>query len=174
VTDDVRVPDTRLELGHPLLQLRLPLLEDLLRTKYGWATRRIEIYRPELRQQWLYGAGRTVGELAPHGISAAFARPTEPRVTKAWSATVSAHGFRFGAQPASCAVDLCPLGADGRPFTRDDPWEAFVRAMAIEGPAIGLVHFHAPGKDVWDKPHLELLEWSNGTHTLTGRQDPGD
>lgn len=172
--DDYRKPDNRLELAHPLLQARLPELERQLLDKYGWHTQRIELYRPEIRQQWLYGASRTGAALAEHGITAAFARPREARVTNAWSARVSAHGYLLGTTPAAAAVDLCPVGADGRAFSRDDPWEEFVRAMALEGPAIGLVHFHSPGKAVWDKPHLELLEWSNREHTMTDRQDPHD
>lgn len=174
MAEDYRRPDPDLGKGHPLLQERVPVLENLLRHRYGWEVRRLEVYRPELRQQWLYGAGRTVGEIAPRGISPMFARPREPRVTNAWSARVSAHGFAIGDQPASCAIDLCPLGQDRRPFTKDDPWDEFVRAMVVEGLSIGLVHFHAPGKAVWDKPHLELLEWSNRARTLVERKDPGD
>lgn len=163
---DVTRPDKDIAKGHLLLQERVPVLEQELLDKYGWATKRIEVYRPELRQQWLYGAGRTVPELAIHGISPAYARPHAARVTNAWSAKVSAHGWTMGIHPAAAALDIVPLGKDGLPWTQDDPWDAFVATMAKIGPRIGLVHFHSPGKVPWDRPHLELIEWDNATHRL--------
>lgn len=164
--------DPDLTKGHPLLQERWAGLVLVLEKKYGWRMRVVEVYRPELRQQWLFGSGRTVAQLADRGIVPQFARPNLPRVTNAWSAQVSAHGatVRIGgsqAIPAAAALDVSPVGEDGKAFTRDDPWDAFVAAMAAEGPMVGLVHFHSAGKAVHDKPHLQLWpEWSDSHHRL--------
>lgn len=170
---DYTVADPDLDKAHPLLYERWAQVEQLLQVQYGWRMQVIEVYRPQLRQQWLYGSGRTVAQLDQHGISPLFAQPDGPRVTSAWSARTSAHGCtRLDADqgqvvPASAALDVCPVGPDGRPWTRDDPWDEFVATMAGEGPVLGLVHFHAPGKQVWDRPHLQLWpEWSDREHRL--------
>lgn len=166
MTDDFTLASTDLALGHVLVQARWPVLSEFLLNRYGWVMRVIEVYRPELRQQWLYGSGRTVGKLSEYGISARFARPALPVVTNAWTARVSAHGHLEGIIPAAAALDVVPLGADGRPWTRDDPWTPFVAALARDGAAHGLIHFHAPGKQVWDRPHLQLIEWSDVSFNL--------
>lgn len=168
--NDFSRADPDLTKGHPLLQERWARLELRLRSHYGWRMVVIEVYRPELRQQWLFGQGRTVGQLKPHGISYAFSRPRLPIVTNAWSAQVSAHGCTRKAGglvvPASAALDVDPVGDDGKPWTADDPWDPFVVALAAEGPSFGLVHFKSRGK-VTDRPHLQLWpEWHDLTHTL--------
>jgi hypothetical protein len=166
VTDlDVTRPDRDLAKGHPLLQARWPVLLERLVAE-GFPMMVNEVYRPELRQQWLYGAGRSAFQLAGQGISAAFARPAEPRVTNAWSAKLSAHGWTIANVPAAAALDVVPVGADGKPWSRDDPWDAFVALLARIGPSHGLVHFHSPGKGVWDRPHLQLVEWSDRDHRV--------
>ena len=162
----ITIPDRDLKKGHPMLQERWPVLEAFLRDEHGLKCRVIEVYRPELRQQWLYGAGRTQGQLLGLGIRGEFARPTEPKVTNARSARQSAHGWTEAGVPAAAALDVAPVGADNRPWTKDDPWDEFVRLIALHGPGIGLVHFHSPGKAVWDRPHLQLVEWSDRTHRV--------
>jgi hypothetical protein len=98
-----------------------------------------------------------------------FARPGAI-VTNAWSAKTSAHGWtetRKGVTvPAAAALDVVPVGKDGKPWTADDDWDGFLRAMTAEGYAIGLVHFHKPGEPPSDKPHLQLKEWSDASHQL--------
>lgn len=170
-SEDYRQADPDLALGHPLLQARWEVLNGILLHKYGWRMLVIEVYRPELRQQWLYGAGRTVPELMAKGIVTRFSRPTLKRVTGAWSAKVSAHGVTIRGPggtwiPAAAALDVDPVGEDGKPWTADDPWDPFVVALAAEGPAVGLVHFHSRGT-VTDRPHLQLWpEWSDQDHRL--------
>lgn len=162
---DVTQPDRELGKGHPLVRSRWPvLLAHLVAEGFPMVVN--EVYRPELRQQWLYGSGRTTRQMMDRGLSVTFARPFEPRVTNAWSARLSAHGWTEGNQPAAAALDVVPLGGDGRPWTRDDPWDAFVALLARIGPEHGLVHFHSPGKGVWDRPHLQLVEWSDRDHRL--------
>lgn len=172
MTEDFTQADPDLDKGHPLLVERWGWLEKRLRDKYSFKMQVIEVYRPELRQQWLYGQGRTVGQLQPHGISFAFARPRLKIVTNAWSARVSAHGTtrKDGGLvlAAAAALDVVPVGLDRVPWTDDDPWDAFVIALAVEGPTFGLVHFHSRRKEVTDRPHLQLYpEWSDVTHLLT-------
>src|SRR4029077_5725142 len=118
------------------------------------------------RQQWLYGQGRSPVELELKAIDPRFARPGKI-VTNAWSAKTSAHGWTEGGVPMSCALDVAPTGEDGRPWTADDPWDEFVSLVARLGAQVGLVHFHAVGKAVWDRPHLQLAEWDDRAHTLT-------
>jgi hypothetical protein len=175
---DFTLADRDLAKGHPRLQERVPALEEELERSHGWRIQRVEVYRTELRQQWLYGSGRTVGKLNELGISSRFARPSLKVVTNASSARLSAHGWtekRDGlVVPAAAAIDCGPVGQDGKLWTADDPWDDFVRTLALIGPKFGLVHFHSPGKAVWDRPHLELLEWSNREHRVTNRKDPSD
>lgn len=158
--------------AHPLLIDRWCWLKQRLRDGYGIQLLVIEIYRAELRQQWLYGNGRTVPQLQRYGISPAFSQPHLPIVTNAWSAKVSAHGCTRldGATvvPASAALDVVPVGDDGRPWTADDRWDEFMAALTVEGVKLGLVHFLSRNKQVTDRPHLQLYpEWSDATHTLT-------
>jgi hypothetical protein len=152
------------------------VLREALETQHGIVLVVNEVYRPEPRQQWLYGAGRPAELLLSRNIPIEWARPTEPIVTNAWSAATSAHGYTLvppytgetppALLPAACALDVVPVGADGRPWTVDDRWDEFVQRVAEIGSRIGLIHFHAPGKAVWDKPHLQLVEWSDTQHTL--------
>lgn len=169
--DDFSRADPDLEKAHPLLRERWRWFVVRLE-KLGFKMQVIEVYRPELRQQWLYGQGRTVGQLQIHGISFAFARPKLKIITNAWSARVSAHGTTRTENgmvlPAAAALDVVPVGLDNRAWTADDPWDPFVVALAAEGPAFGLVHFHNRHKEVTDRPHLQLWpEWSDVTHQLT-------
>lgn len=161
--------DRDLAKGHKLLQGRWPVLRQELQTKHGIILQIAEVYRPDARQAWLFGAGRTRDELIAKGLTADWARPTEKVVTNAWSSKLSAHGWEEDGVPAACGMDVVPVGDDGRPWTPDDRWEDFVKltddASDIGG-TIGLVHFHAPGKQVWDKPHLQLIEWSDLYHKL--------
>lgn len=173
MTDDYTVADPDLGKAHPLLADRWGWLERRLKDRYGWTMLVIEVYRPELRQQWLYGQGRTVGQLQVYGISFAFAHPKMPIVTNAWSARVSAHGTTRTENgmvlPAAAGIDVVPVGMDRLPWTADDPWDPFVVALAAEGPAFGLVHFHNRRKQVTDRPHLQLYpEWNDRTHLLEG------
>lgn len=166
--EDYRRPNTNPDLWHPLVQERWPLLRSRL-TADGFLMWVNEGYRPELRQQWLYGQGRTVAECAAKGISPAFARPGL-RVTNAWSARVSAHGVTrtdvYGrVVPASAALDVVPVGADGRPWSADDLWDPWLAKLAEYGAGVGLVHFTSRGK-ISDMPHLQLSEWSDATHSL--------
>lgn len=172
MTDDFSKADVDHAKGHPLLIERWTWLQKRLREKHGLVVLEVEIYRPELRQQWLYGSGRTVPQLQQHGISSAFAQPHLKIVTGAWSARVSAHGctrLKDGlVVPAAAAIDVCPVGDDGKKWTADDRWDAFLAALVIEGADIGLVHFHNAKKQITDRPHLQLYpEWSDATHTLT-------
>lgn len=162
MTYSYEFPNRDMSKAHPLLQSRWPILRDHLQLTFGWVFRVSEVYRPNLRQQWLYGAGRESDKLLAHGINPLFARPGERIVTNAYNNRTSAHGWMENGKPAAAGIDVVPLGPDGKPYTRDDPWDEFVRACAeFEGES-GLRHFHSPGKAVWDKPHLQLVEWQDG------------
>ena len=156
-------PDRDLLKGHLLLQERWPKLLRRL-TQDGFAMMLIEVYRPDTRQQWLYAQGRTPEACAIKGIPTQWARPGSI-VTNAWSAKTSAHGWTSEGEPAAAALDVVPVGADGKPWTIDDPWDAFVSAIARYGAEVGLVHFTSRGK-VTDRPHLQLREYSDLTHRL--------
>ena len=100
------------------------------------------------------------------GIDPSLARPGD-RVTNAYAAALSAHGYRGDdGIPASCALDLVPLGADEKPWTKDDPWDDFVKVVAEVSDSTRLRHFHKQGKPVWDKPHVQLQEWDDSLHRL--------
>lgn len=174
MSEDYTRADRDLGKGHPVLQQRWTALKGRLLTE-GYPMWENEVYRPELRQQWLWGAGRSVNDVVAKGLPHSFARPLERRVTNAWSARLSAHGctrtilIEDGEEkivPAAAAMDLVPVGKDEKPWTPDDEWTPFVVLLATVGPEYGLVHFHAPGKEVSDKPHLQLVEWSDRDHTL--------
>lgn len=166
---DYKIPNKDLESGHQVLQNRWSLLKEAIEVQNKIVLVVNEVYRSDERQQWLYGAGRSVADLALKGIRADFARPTESKVTNAWSAATSAHGYTINGKAASVGMDVVPVGADGKPWTKDDDWDLFVRLtddINDLGGQIGLIHFHAPGKEVWDKPHLQLIEWNDSSHTL--------
>jgi hypothetical protein len=162
----VLVVDRDLTHAHRLVRMRWPVIQAVLRVQHRINTMVNETARSEGRQLYLYGAGRTAEWLKARGLDSRYARPTEPVVTNAWSAKLSAHGWMEEGKSAAAALDVVPLGGDGKPWTADDPWDAFVSIMAEIGPPCGLVHFHAPGKQVWDKPHLQLVEWSDAQHAL--------
>lgn len=167
---DKTVPDRDLLKLHPLTRSRWAALKPDLERILGCTMLLTEGYRSDERQQWLFGAGRDANVLEAHRINRGWARPTEPRVTNASSAETSAHGWLNEAgQPASAAIDVVPLGADGKPWSLDDPWADFVQLTTDRGLLAvqhGLVHFHGAGKQVWDKPHLQLDSWDDATHTL--------
>jgi hypothetical protein len=160
---DVTRANTDRALWHPLLVTRWAVL-DLKLAAAGIPCRVVEGYRSDERQAWLYAQGRTRPGLI---------------VTNAASAKLSAHGYMCkqvvaadGSTilvPGACALDIVPIGADGKPWTADDDWPRFVAMTTDAGSVgwnIGLIHFHAPGKQVWDKPHLQLREWSDSSHDL--------
>lgn len=153
-------PDRDMGKANLLVQRRWPRLKHLLAAE-GIATDVNEVYRAELRQQWLWAQGRTVEQCQAKGIDLRFARPGSI-VTNAWSAKKSAHGWTEGGVPSSCALDVVPIGGDGKPWTADDRWDDFVSLVAVLGAQVGLVHFHAPGKAVTDRPHVQLSEWRDG------------
>jgi len=176
--------DRDLKKGHPLLVQRWTALQPALEQKLGCPVIVWECYRSDQRQGWLYGQGRNHKHMIAKGLDPSWARPGLV-VTNAWSAKTSAHGHLsphgehvFPAVraawpdgvPASCALDVVPLGADGRPWTTDDPWTAFSALSDEPLDALvkqyGLIHFRAPGKQVWDKPHLQLMEWDDALHAL--------
>ncbi len=162
----IQLPDRDLTKAHPLLRQRWAMLGGRLYHRVGkvmiW-----ECYRPDDRQAWLYGQGRTSAELAAVGLVPTLAQPEKPRVTNAWTAKLSAHGWTLDdGTPASCALDLVPLGADDRPWSKDDPWDEFITVVAEFAPLTGLRHFAKPGRKPWDGPHVELDEWSKRLHRL--------
>lgn len=160
---DFMKPNTDLALAHPLLRIRWQTLAKELAAA-GLRTIIVECFRSDERQAWLYGQGRTPAELEAVGVDPLFARAGD-RVTNAYSAALSAHGWRDDwGQPASCALDLVPVGKDGKPWTADDPWGAFVEAVANS--KSGLRHFSKQGKPPWDKPHVQLREWNDAQHRL--------
>lgn len=172
------VPDRDLTKGHRLLQARWPALKSILERELQTTFLVNEVFRSDLRQQWLYGQGRTPEQCAEKGVPVEFAREGLI-VTNAWSAKVGAHGWEEHGLPASCALDVIPLGEDGKPWTVDDPWDGFVELTTTPdspGGQIGLIHFTSSGK-VSDKPHLQLREYSDLVHKLIlpdfSRQGPG-
>lgn len=157
-------PDRDLYKGHQLLQQRLPaFIAEAKAMGYELFTN--EIYRSEERQQWLYGQGRTPAQCTVKGVPVDYARPGSI-VTNAWSAKTSPHGHEEDGLPAACAADLVPVGADGKAWTKDDNWDAYLTVLEPVANKHGLRHFHAPGKQVWDKPHIQLVEWNDSTLTL--------
>lgn len=167
--------DADLVRAHPLLRARWERLQPELARRLSCSVIAWECARSDERQGWLWGQGRSADAVLARGLPPAWARPGAI-ITNAWSARLSAHGFRLNRGtadtplwvPASCGLDVVVLGADGRPWSADDPWDQFV-ALTQDGGALsgfGLIHFHAPGKQVWDKPHLQPPEWSDVTHTL--------
>ncbi len=159
-------PDRDWSKAHPLLLPRYLALVIALPSELGlWVN---EIYRSDDRQRWLYAQGRTADQCSQRDVDPAWARPG-PIVTNAWSAATSPHGFLLNGLPAAAALDVVPLGADGRPWTRDDDWALFVQLTTDPssiGGQIGLVHFHRPGVAMWDQPHLQLREWSDSQRTV--------
>lgn len=165
-SDEITRPNRELSKCHVLVQARWPALRAHLKLRYDMVMFLNEGYRSDERQQFLYGKGRTAEQLVAVGLDPKYAQPAENRVTNAKNASKSAHGWTDADAPAAAAIDVVPVGADGKPWTKDDPWNQFVLIMAEEGPYFGLVHFHSPGKGVWDKPHLQLVEWSDREHRL--------
>lgn len=165
MTLDPSKPNRDMKLAHPLLANRWIALQAELAVAdlpiLLW-----ECFRYDARQAWLYGQGRKAPVLKKVGVDPSYAR-AGPIVTNAWSAALSAHGWRLNnGAPASCAIDIVPLGPDGRPWTQDDPWDQLVEVVAKLSAKVGLRHFSKPGKPPWDKPHLQLVEWSDSLHRL--------
>lgn len=157
-------PDRDPNNWHPLLLKRWPFFAGTLYQRVGKVMVN-EGWRSDSRQAWLYGQGRSPEELRAVGLDPTLSRPG-PKVTNAWSARLSAHGWMENDKPAACALDLVPLGTDDKPWSPDDPWDDFVRVVAELAPKSGLRHFSKPGKPPWDKPHVQLVEWSDGLHRL--------
>ena len=156
--------------GHPLLQERWPRLEAVLTKIVKMPFIVGEVYRYDVRQQWLWAQGRSREQCRAAGVPEAYAR-AGAIVTNASSARLSAHGCTITRPdgivvPAAAALDIWVLGADGKPWTKDDPWDDFITIVAALAPTHGLRHFSKPGKSPWDKPHIQLLEWSDATHSL--------
>lgn len=154
------MPDRDIGKAHPLLASRWPALRARLSTA-GIVTSVNEVWRSNERQQWLYGGGRTAAQLVARGVPTMYARPTDPLVTNAWSAATTAHGWTESGRPAACALDVVPLGRDGRPWTADDPWDEFVALVEDAVAQTGLRHFRDHGGCITDRPHLQLSEWSD-------------
>lgn len=159
-------------MAHPLVQERWPKLKAYLEA-HGFTMYVNEVFRYNRRQQWLYGAGRSIKQMKAIGLPPAWARPNEKIVTNASDCFKSAHGWTRQDErgywvPAAAAIDVVPLGADGKPWTRDDPWDGVLKCLREGGYEFGLVHFTKPGKDPWDRPHLQLKEWSDSEHRVIG------
>lgn len=162
---DLGRADPDLTKGHLLLQQRAPIWERAA-ADAGYAVQRIEVYRSDDRQRWLYAQGRTAADCRSRGVNPLWARPG-PIVTHAWSAKTSAHGFTNpDGTPAACAGDYAVLGPDGKPWTADDPWVEFMRWCLANEQFYGLRHFGPPLHPVTDQPHLQLVEYNDTTGRL--------
>lgn len=156
------------DLAHPFLRPRWETLSQRLVMEWGVVLQITEIYRSNDRQGWLYGQGRTAVQLEAKGVNPDWARPGKV-VTNAWNTKTSAHGYTLNGKPAACALDVVPIGEDAKPWTEDDDWDLFVKLTTDEGSLgwdCGLIHFHRPGVAVWDKPHLQMVEYSDVLHDL--------
>lgn len=156
--------------GHPWLQSRFAKLSAVL-TMRGFPLFVNEVFRYDLRQGWLFGSGRSPEVCRSNGVDPRFSRPNEPVVTNAWSAGTSAHGFTLidgvgQTIPASCAIDVVPVGPDGIPWTKDDDWSTFLDHLESDANACGLRHFRNASGQVSDKPHLQLVEFCDAHHAL--------
>lgn len=165
IPSDLGRPIRDLRTTHIFVQTRWAVLKPLLEAA-GFAMLENEAYRTEERQRWLWAQGRTVEQCRRNGVPVKYARGGNI-VTNSWSARNSAHGWTQSVGvgkvvPAACAIDVVPLGTDGKPWTKDDPWDTWYTFLCQPTIlAIGLVHFHKPGKKPWDMPHLQLKEWSD-------------
>jgi hypothetical protein len=162
---DLGRPMRDLRLVHPKVHERWSLLLPVLEHA-GFRMFVNETYRPDIRQQWLWAQGRTAEQCKRQGVPPKFAREGAI-VTNSSSAKNSAHGWTRAigvgkVAPAACAIDVVPVGTDGKPWTKDDTWDSWYAFVARpEVKALGLVHFSKPGKKPWDLPHLQLKEWSD-------------
>ncbi len=173
---DVQKANVDPALWHPMIVQGWGQLAPVLEAQLGVQVAVFEGYRPDARQQWLYGQGRTPAQLKAKGLDPMLARPDLPIVTNAWSAKTSAHGYVLpictvdwpDGVPSTLALDIMIYDAAGTAWAKDAPWDQFVALTTDGGPLshFGLVHFHAPGKVVWDKPHLQWVGWSDLTHGL--------
>lgn len=169
MNDDITKPNRSLLQLHPAVMKRWEALKIDLELALKCIVLVNETYRSDARQQWLYGAGRSPNDLLAVGLDPRLSRPSELRVTNAYSAKLSAHGHLENGIPAAVGLDVIPLGQDGKPWSKDDPWDEFVRLTTDSGVLVGkhgLIHFKSKGKQVTDKPHLQAIEWSDATHTL--------
>ena len=164
------LPNRDIKTAHKLVQERWAILEPCLHES-GFNMLLNEVWRSDLRQQWLWAQGRTALECKRYGVPVKFAREGKV-VTNSWSARNSAHGWMVSGGigklvPAACAIDVVPLGLDGKPWTKDDQWDSWYAFMSRPDiKAVGLVHFSKPGKKPWDLPHLQLVEWSDKVKKL--------
>jgi hypothetical protein len=162
--------------GHPFLQERVPKLRSLLEMR-GYPTMVIEVYRYNIRQQYLFGGGRTGIDCIRRGVPSEFARPNDKVVTDAWLSLTSAHGYTISDStgrivPAAAAIDIVPVGADGKPFTADDQWADFLGKLEADANACGLRHFRNAHHEITDPPHLQLVEWDDAIRSLVERPAP--
>src|SRR6266516_1838195 len=119
-------------LWHPLLVQRWARLAPALAT-CGIRCVVWEGYRTDERQGWLWAQGRSAADCVGRGVNPVWARPGDI-VTNAWSAKVGPHGYvqpictveHPSGIPASCAIDVVPVGPDGLPWTADDDWDKYV------------------------------------------------
>jgi len=163
-------------LWHPLVVQSWAQLAPVLEEQLGVKVAVFEGYRPDARQRWLYGQGRSAVQLAKVGLDPSLSQPSLPIVTNAWSAKTSAHGYVLpmctadwpDGVPASLALDIMIFDAAGKQWANDAPWDQFVALTEDNGALTqyGLVHFHSAGKAVWDRPHLQRVEWSDAVHNL--------
>lgn len=175
---DPTVANRDLQYLHPFVVTSWAQLQPELATALGVRVELGEGYRADARQRWLYAQGRTPEQCIAKGIAAGWAR-SGPIVTNAWSAKTSAHGYVLpqctedwpeGVVPAAVAIDLLVYDAAGKLWQSDAPWDKFIALTTDAGELTkyGLVHFHRPGVNVWDKPHLQRVEWNDATCTFNG------
>src|SRR5260370_22437543 len=166
---DVPRPDPDLAKAHSLFRQRAPVWERAAAAA-GFPVQRLEVFRSDERQRWLYGQGRTPEQLLVIGLDPVLACPELPRVTNAPTAHTSAHGYRLAdGTPAACAGDYCVLDAAGKLWAADAPWDAFMAWCLAHEQLYALRHFGPPAHPVTDRPHLQLVEYDDVTHTLTRR-----
>ena len=163
---DITHADPDLGLGHSLLQQRLPPWEQAAAAA-GYRVQRVEVYRPDARQAWLYGQGRTPEALVAVGLDPALAR-AGAIVTNAWSAKTSAHGYVLAdGTPAAAGADYCVLDGLGRLWAADADWAGFMAWCLANEQTYAIRHFGPPLHPVTDRPHVQLVEWSDSWHDLT-------
>jgi hypothetical protein len=163
---DVTRADPDLAKGHSLLQQRLPPWEQAA-AGAGFRVQRLEVYRPDARQAWLYGQGRTPEALQAVGLDPALARPGQI-VTNAWSAKTSAHGYTIqpNETPAAAGADYGVLDSAGKLWAADADWPGFMVWCLANEQQYAIRHFGPPLHPVTDQPHVQLVEYNDHTHQL--------
>src|SRR5260370_23512783 len=118
---DVPRPDPDLAKAHSLFRQRAPVWERAAAAA-GFPVQRLEVFRSDERQRWLYGQGRTPEQLLVIGLDPVLACPELPRVTNAPTAHTSAHGHRLvHATPSPDAGSCCRLTPAGRTMAAVTP-----------------------------------------------------